>query len=76
MGQLINKASYAVEEADKLGARGLIVNQISKQSAVSLKKDLNSISTNLNVVISVMNETSEEAKTIFNPPIKECRMSK
>ncbi|MDE7174933.1 MAG: hypothetical protein K2N75_02620 [Helicobacter sp.] len=64
VGQLINKASYAVEEADKLGARGLIVNQISKQSAVSLKKDLNSISTNLNAVISVMNETSEETKAI------------
>ncbi len=61
---LINKASNAIEEADKLGARGLVVNQISKQSSLSLKKDLNSVSTNLNAVIQTMNETSKETKSI------------
>ncbi|WP_297811280.1 methyl-accepting chemotaxis protein [uncultured Helicobacter sp.] len=64
VGGLVNVASNAIEEADKLGARGLIINQVSKKSALSLKKDLNSISTNLNNVISVMNEVSKETKTI------------
>ena len=64
VGQLINKASSAIEEADKLGAKGLIVNKVSKKSALSLKQDLNSISTNLNNVIKVMNETSQETKGI------------
>lgn len=64
VGQQINKASKAIEEADKLGAKGLIVNKVSKKSALSLKQDLNSISTNLNNVIKVMNETSQETKGI------------
>lgn len=64
VGQLINKASSAIEEADKLGAKGLIVNQVSKQSAISLKEDLNSITTSLNAVIQTMDETSKETKNI------------
>ncbi len=64
VGRLINKASCAIEEADKLGVRGLVVNQISKQSSLSLKKDLNSVSANLNAVIQTMNETSQETKSI------------
>lgn len=63
-GQLINKASSAIVEADKLGAKGLVVNKIAKNSALSLKQDLNSISTSLNNVIKVMNETSQETKGI------------
>ncbi|MBX7491480.1 methyl-accepting chemotaxis protein [Helicobacter turcicus] len=64
VGHLINKASHAIEEADKLGARGVIVNEVSKQSAVSMKKDLDSVSANLNGVIEVMDKTSHETKVI------------
>ncbi|TLD89192.1 methyl-accepting chemotaxis protein [Helicobacter sp. MIT 05-5294] len=64
VGKLINKASGAIQEADKLSAKGLVVNQISKQSSISLKKDLNSISTNLNAVIQTMDETSKETRLI------------
>ncbi|MDE5815944.1 MAG: hypothetical protein K2H55_00340, partial [Helicobacter sp.] len=64
VGQLINKATESIEEADKLGAKGIVINQISKQSSLSLNKDLRHISTNLNGVIQTMDKTSDETQHI------------
>ncbi|TLD84523.1 hypothetical protein LS70_002955 [Helicobacter sp. MIT 11-5569] len=64
VGTLINKASDSIKQADKLSAKGLVVNQISKQSSISLKKDLDSISTSLNTMIQTMDATSKETKSI------------
>ncbi|PZT48419.1 hypothetical protein B6S12_03575 [Helicobacter valdiviensis] len=63
-GKLINQATKSMEEADKLGAKGLIVNHISKRSSRSLDEDLKIVSSDLNVVIGAMNGVKEDTKDI------------
>lgn len=64
VARLINKATESIEEADKLASKGIVVNQISKQSSLSLNKDLRHISINLDSVIQTMDKTSEETQHI------------